>query len=286
MPSREDDPANWGSMLRSLNSAILFKNFAEEPPLLADSLSGSSAVLERINHRFEEIRGNFRIISFYEAGSTQRTQIISKTTGSDISMSPAISTNAAIPEGVTISTATPSSQGLPKSSDAANEGGKKRSRLGTNLLKKLGLKSTDKKEPEISSREETLYEYHTVKPTQEFTVDGVSVPPDYLSGTESIRIHADHTDICKFDDADSPSYKAVAGALVHCSLHASRTIAARWADGRRARALGVSLGKSLGMCAEEHPINCLHTVQTVHLIAEYIPTQSGLTLIPFTSRTP
>lgn len=112
-------------------------------------------------------------------------------------MSPAISTNAAIPEGVAISTATPSIQGLPKSSDPANEGGKKRSRLGTNLLKKLGLKSTDKKEPEISSREETLYEYHTVKITQEFTVDGVSVPPDYLSGTESIGIHADHTDICK-----------------------------------------------------------------------------------------
>lgn len=73
MPSREDDTANWGSMLRSLNSAILFKNFAEEPPLLADSISGSSAVLERINRRFEEIRGNFRIVSFYEAGSTQRT---------------------------------------------------------------------------------------------------------------------------------------------------------------------------------------------------------------------
>jgi hypothetical protein len=271
-------------MLRSLNSAILFKKFAEEPPLLTDSLSGINAVLDRINRRFEEINGNFRSIYFYEARPTQRTETMSISTGSSIPMNTGISTSAAIPEGITISTGTPSSQGLLKPSDSANEGGKKRSRLGTNLLKKLGLK-TDKKEPGISSsREETLYEYHAVKTTREFTADGVSVPPDYLWGTELIPIHADHTNICKFDDADSPSYKVVAQALLRCSLHASSNIAARWARGRGARAPEVSLGISPSMWTEEHPIHCLHTVQMVHLIAEYMPTQSGLTLIPFTSR--
>lgn len=274
-------------MLRSLNSAILFKKFAEDPPLLVDSLAGSSAVLERINHRFEEMKGNLRIISFYEARPTQRTETTSISTGSSIPMSPGISASAAISKGLTISTDTVSSQGLPKPSDSANEGGKKRSRLGSNILRKLGLKSTDKKKPEISSRhEETLYGYHTVTTTREFTGDGTPVPEDYLSGTESIGIGADHTNICKFDDTESPGYKAVTEALLRCSLHASRKIVSRRADSQKAHALGASQRESSGMYPPQHSIYCLHTVQTVHLIVEYMPTQSGLKLIPFTSRNP
>jgi hypothetical protein len=286
MPSREGDDANWGSMLRSLNSAILFKKVTEEPPHLADALEGSSAVLERINHRFEEIKGDFCIISFYEALPTQRTQNISVSAGSSITKSRDISVRAAIPEGATLYTRTVSRQGVSDSSNTANEGSKKKSRLGTNLLKKLGLKSTDKKEPEISSsHEEMLYEYRTVKTTQQVTVNGVSVPPDYLSVTESIGICTNHTDICKFDDAESPDYKAVAKALLQCSLDASRgKIAARWADDRRVHALGVSQGKSPGRSAQKHSIHCLHSVQRVHVFAEHVPTRSGILLIPFTIR--
>lgn len=276
-PNTTSDIAVWSSMLQNINSAVLPAQFMETSSQLSDSLAANSARMLQINRQFEEILSSRFLVSvFSEARLEDRIQANSMLTSPRLFQSP----NAA------------------SSSDPATEGHKKRSRLG-NFFKKLRRKSNDKGSQPLgdhddlfgtsSDEDETVVRASTVakhvssmqssryldeygifagpsnfKSIETNIVQETSVTPN-LSGVNRVQIAADHRHICKFDNADSPGYKAVASAILEYSLQAPQMIAARWADKGRIHALGVFYRKSPGMSGPKHLIHCLDIVPRAQL---------------------
>ncbi|KAJ5363917.1 uncharacterized protein N7496_009630 [Penicillium cataractarum] len=280
-PNTTSEIANWGSMLQNLHSTVLPAQGMGVSSQLGASLAANSARMVQIIRQFEEISSSrFMVSAFSEASLDDGRQANSMAARA----SPGLlqSPNAA------------------SSSDPVTEGHKKRSRLG-NFFKKLGRKQNDKGSQPLgghddpfgtsSDEDETIVWTSTVTKQVNLTqssrygddhdmfagpsnfksietniVQKTSATP-YLSGVNRWRIEADHRHICKFDNADSPGYKAVAGAILKFSLQAPETIAARWADKGRIHALGIFYRNSPGTLESDQttksPIKKAHVSQVL-----------------------
>jgi hypothetical protein len=124
------------------------------------------------------------------------------------------------------------------------------------LLRKVGSKSSDKLSQLLGNHDDEFElpfdggEVCSKPNLVEMTRDGSAAAPK-LAGTKRMGTEVNHTNIGKFDDADSPGYKAVARVLLQYSLQdslqADHTVEARWAKNRRDHALKKPQVESSGM---------------------------------------
>lgn len=112
-----------------------------------------------------------------------------------------------------------------------------------NLLKTLRpdneiLQNVNRQFAEIMGRFR-IYFFHESKPmdlkgTRKFIVDESSAAP-VIEGVERMGIEADHSAMCRFENAKSPGYEAVGEAVLRYTKEAPGEIANRWAQEHRAR---------------------------------------------------
>jgi hypothetical protein len=84
-----------------------------------------------------------------------------------------------------------------------------------------------------------IYFFHETLPMElkghrELIVDESSAAPD-VEGVERSGIEADHSQMCKFDDVDSPGFVEVAEAIKRYSSNAPALIATRWVEEKNER---------------------------------------------------
>lgn len=221
-------------------TGVLPKKLLDETPQLINWLSRSSLVLEEISSQFSEIKSNFHIISFYEARHRE------------IQFTETHSTETRTTEGYKVTSEVVTSiLGPVQSSSPVKERCKPMSSLGK-LHRKVGSKSSDKLLQLLGNHDDEFElpfdggEVFSKPNLVEMTRDGSAAAPK-LAGTKRMGTEVNHTNIGKFDDADSPGYKAVARDLLQYSLQADHTVEDRWAKNRRDHALEKPQVESSGM---------------------------------------
>ncbi|OOQ86355.1 hypothetical protein PEBR_21823 [Penicillium brasilianum] len=235
-PNTPADVARWDSTLHGITSAVLPAESMQKSSRssqLTDSLAASSTLMGRINRRFEEIMSSRILVSLFSEARQAR---------------PVVRTN--------LQELSPS----PNSTNKGNEGGTNRSQLGT-LLKTLGFKSNNKSSQTPKNNDDSLDTLSGGEETVPVSSNVESSGPNVADGKSAARnlpngnmgwIEADHGHVCKFDNANSPGYEAVAGVIRQCSAQAPKIIRDRWADDGRIHALGVLKGESSGTFETDH----------------------------------
>lgn len=243
----------------------MFRRKPSRSSQLTDSLAASGALLVQINRDFKEISSSHIHGSVFAEANQAR---------------PRMRTNL---------------QGLSQSPNSTNEGKqgrKERSRLGGSF-QYLGFKLNDKSSQTLEGNDDktdTLFDgEQTVPVSRNVRGSGPNVvnsksAAQNLPGVTQVWIQADLGHLCKFDNANSPGYEAVAGTICQYSERAPKITKDRWVDEGRIHALGVLKGELYSMSTHKSSILYQRVIRTTQLMAEYVITLWWILLISFTIR--